>query len=815
MADKSSVIVRFLGDTSSLDRALGRTVAQTEAAGKKMSGLSDGFAKIGTVGLGAVAVGIGAAVKMGIDWQAQMTTLQTGAGESAKNIGLVSQGLLDMAGQVGTSATDLASGMYMVESAGYHGAAGLQVLKAAAEGAKVGNADMETVANAVTSALNAYHLKASDAATVTNTLIATVASGKMHMQDLAGALGNVLPIASTAGIGLTEVGAALATMTMQGVDANTAATYLRQTIGKLNVLTKAQSDEMKSLGLNAVDLSKNMGKRGLAGTLQLMTDAIVHKMGPSGTVMIEHLKKLAAHTTNFQKALLQLPPAQQTYVAALATMMGGVKTLQGALLLTGANMSTFKGNIKAIGAAAAEGGGKIKGWSEVQKDLSTQIARVVEGAKAWATELGMDLIPYIQKAIDWGQQHADLLKKAAEVFAVVIAAAMAYKVALVALSVGQAVFSALRLAYLTAATAAGSLTAAQNLASLSYEGSTASVWLYTAATKAAAIGQWLMNAALAANPIVWVIAAIAALVAAVVLAYQHVGWFRDFVNKAWADVRAAFGVLRDAGAAALHAVAAAIGWVRGVFDDVVNWFKQRMAFFVGLFALAMPAVMVIILAFRFLQAHGAQIWAAITATLSAAWEHISSVFATVVGVMRRGWTAAWAVIESVARAVWNDAVKPIFDAIATVVGLLVAGLKVLGSVWSTIWGGIKAVILDVWGVIKPILDKIGGAISAIGGGIGKVASVVGSIGSGVGNAISGVGHLLGFADGGVVPGPKGAPMLAVVHGGERVLSTKEQAQGGSGSPLIGHLEIKNYHPVTDTQSIQAGLRQAAFLMGVA
>jgi hypothetical protein len=36
--------------------------------------------------------------------------------------------------------------------------------------------------------------------------------------------------------------------------------------------------------------------------------------------------------------------------------------------------------------------------------------------------------------------------------------------------------------------------------------------------------------------------------------------------------------------------------------------------------------------------------------------------------------------------------------------------------------------------------------------------------------------LLGFAEGGEVPGPRGAPQLAVVHGGERVLSLADQAK---------------------------------------
>src|SRR5439155_4756198 len=122
--------------------------------------------------------------QMAGDFQAGMTSLVTGAGESQKNIQMVSNGLLGLATQTGTSTKQLTDGMYMIESAGYHGADGLKVLQASAEGAKVGAANLADVANGVTTALTDYHMPASQAVSVTNDLIATVASGKTHMQDL-------------------------------------------------------------------------------------------------------------------------------------------------------------------------------------------------------------------------------------------------------------------------------------------------------------------------------------------------------------------------------------------------------------------------------------------------------------------------------------------------------------------------------------------------------------------------------------------------------------------------------------------------------
>src|SRR5579875_2566598 len=88
----------------------------------------------GAAAAGAALVGIGVqSVQMAGDFQAGMTSLVTGAGEAQSNLQMVSQGILNMAVSTGTSTQQLTAGMYMIESAGYHGAAGLNVLQAAAE----------------------------------------------------------------------------------------------------------------------------------------------------------------------------------------------------------------------------------------------------------------------------------------------------------------------------------------------------------------------------------------------------------------------------------------------------------------------------------------------------------------------------------------------------------------------------------------------------------------------------------------------------------------------------------------------------------
>jgi TP901 family phage tail tape measure protein len=444
MAGELPVFVTLKATIADFQAKMGIARGELDKLEKKHTSTSQVLAKTGGLAMaaiagGAAAVGV-ASVKMAGDFQESMTSLVTGAGESQANIKKVSDGILAMAPKVGESTSQLASGMYMIESAGYHGASGLNVLQAAAEGAKVGSADLGTVADAVTTALNDYKLPASQAATVTSQLVATVAAGKTHMQDLAGALASVLPAASAANISLGQVLGAMATMTSKGTPAADAATYLRQTILQLSNPSAKAATEMKGLGLNAVDISSHLGERGLTGTLKILTDAIQAKMGPAGTVMIDALQKSAGKTTDFQKVLANLPPAQQTFIGALADMVGGTKSMQAALELTGASADTFQGNVKTISTTTADAKGNVQGWSDVQKDFNQKLAEAKASVEVMAIKLGTQLIPVIEnvvkwvgQAVTWFQKHKDVaLLVASVVGGVLVVAIAAYTINMIA-----------------------------------------------------------------------------------------------------------------------------------------------------------------------------------------------------------------------------------------------------------------------------------------------------------------------------------------------------------------------------------------------
>jgi TP901 family phage tail tape measure protein len=232
--------------------AVGRA---SEETGKKLNTALT----VGAVAAGAAIIGVGvAAVHMAGDFEAGKTTLVTGAGELEKNLGMIGAGILKTSVDTGTSTKALTDSMFLIESANYRGAAGLTVLQIAAEGAKVGVADLTQVTDVLTTALHDYHLPASQATNVMNSLIEAVKNGKMHMDDLNQSLTNTLPVAAAYHISLSNVEGALSVMAAAGDRGASAGTHLAMMFKMLESPSGKASKEMAAMGINSIDLAKTL-----------------------------------------------------------------------------------------------------------------------------------------------------------------------------------------------------------------------------------------------------------------------------------------------------------------------------------------------------------------------------------------------------------------------------------------------------------------------------------------------------------------------------------------------------------------------------
>ncbi len=422
------------------------------SAKKKAEETGSAFTKIATIGAVAGVVVAGAAVKMAADFESATTRLITSAGETEKNIGTVRDGLLEMAGQVGFTAEELAKGMYTVESAGFHGAEGLTVLKAAAQGAKAENADLKTTTDAVTTSLLDYHQGADKAALVMSQLVTGVSKGKTTLEELAGSLHNITPLAANMHIAFSDVVGALSSMTAHGVSADQASQNLASTLRSLIKPTAQQTNELAGLGFNAAKLSDDLGSKGLTGTVKEISDVILSKMGPSGKVMLDSLNTSARAAQDADIAFKTLQPATQNlatefkngaagskgfaeatkglsedqrvqlaqweklykatqgfntilkgggaevqnYTQALGMAMGTSEGLNTALMLTGENAQTVQDNVKAVADTVTEEGNAVAGTAAVHDTLNQQLSDIKGSASAMMISLGDLLLPVIK-----------------------------------------------------------------------------------------------------------------------------------------------------------------------------------------------------------------------------------------------------------------------------------------------------------------------------------------------------------------------------------------------------------------------------------
>jgi TP901 family phage tail tape measure protein len=321
---------------------------------------------IGLLSAAALAAGF-AAVKMAGDFQQGLTVLSTGAGEAQKNLQMVGDGLKQISIDTGTSTDQLLKGMFMIESGGYHAQQGLDVMRVAAEGARLENADLGAVSFSLTGLLHDYGMASTQAAAAMNALIVTESSGKMRMQDLTTSLGNVLPLAATLGVAFPQIGAAIAVMTNANMTARRATQNLNFELRALSAPSAVAVKAMESVGLSAQQVRDTLTKQGLDAAIQLITVAVGQTF-PKGSV---------------------------AWTEAMKAINGGATGLNVALMLSGTHMKEFQADVTKITAAMNQGKAGVMGWAQVQDTFNFKMSQLHDAVNVALIDLGEKLLPVL------------------------------------------------------------------------------------------------------------------------------------------------------------------------------------------------------------------------------------------------------------------------------------------------------------------------------------------------------------------------------------------------------------------------------------
>ncbi|GAA4626868.1 hypothetical protein GCM10023196_036870 [Actinoallomurus vinaceus] len=666
------------------------------------SSLYGGMQELGKGVLLAGAAFTAYGVKSAADFQTQIMRLKTSAGETGDLIGgrftgnlrTASDALLKMSVETGTSTKELTAGMYMVSSAGYTVAkGGLTVMGVAARGARAEMAPLRDVTNALTTVMRDYNVQPREAARVMNAMTVTVGQGKMAMADFAAAISTVSPLAAQAHISFAELGGAMATLTQHGASAREATFQLAAVIRNLEKPNLQAVKEMDRLGISATDVSQNLGKRGLVGTLDMLTQAIARSMDKkSGQILISALNNSKLAAQNAAIALKHLPPdvqrmaksfengtitakewakyvqglppltanlasqfataskrahgfsdllksgspLAQSYMDALGRMTGGTNAMRAALQLTGHSLQDTQENVKAVSAAWGQGGGSVKGFSDVQKTLNFQMAQAGQEIHAVAIQLGQMLLPVVTAVVGWLAKHTWAIKALAVILGTVAVAAVV------------------------------ALTAAI----------------------------WQMNAALLANPITWivlaVVAAMALVVGAIWYAWTRFAWFRSAVQAVWKAIKVSAEVVWRAIEAIFHRFTQGpLKWLQSQLKVFSNWWHRNG---------------------EEVKQVASETWRAVSSVVVTAtriwWDGYLKPTLT---IMAGAWKLVWGIVVDALKIAWHYIRDVVTLGIHQVLDIIAIVMDLLTGKWGKAWSNVKKLASDTFkGTIKIIKDFASG-----------------------------------------------------------------------------------------------------------
>jgi TP901 family phage tail tape measure protein len=270
--------VEIIGSSKSLQAALGRSSASLTGFSAKADRVGRGLTTTGrtltrNMTLPIVAAGA-AATKMALDFDTAMNHVQALTGASAAQTKRWGDQILALAPKIGQSPQQLAEALYFVASSGAKVNQVLPITAASARAAASGMGDAQTVAQLLTSAINAYGPSALSAKKATDILTESIKVGKAEPQDFAQNLGKVIPVAQNMGVSFAEVSALTANLTNTGLDAATATTGLRNAMLKLLAPTAASTKELQKIGLSVADVQNEVKTKGLLSTLQDLSNRV-------------------------------------------------------------------------------------------------------------------------------------------------------------------------------------------------------------------------------------------------------------------------------------------------------------------------------------------------------------------------------------------------------------------------------------------------------------------------------------------------------------------------------------------------------------
>lgn len=686
--------------------------------------------------------------------------------------------------EMGIGFEEYSAAVYESMSSGIDQADAIQFATKMAKLAKGGFTDMATATDVVTTAINAYGLGIEDTDAIMDTLINTQDLGKTTVDELAGSMGSVIPIAQAQGVSFDQLASGYAILTSNGIATAEAGTYMKAMFGELG---KAGSDvdkilrtetgksfsELQAAGMSTGDVlailqthAENAGLKmsDLFGSSEAGASALVLSKD-SGEAFNETLVKMqgAAGATDESFKKMNDTTGAKTQ-KAWVTMQNAAAEMGDVLLPIISKLLTFVAGLVE----------KFANLSPAAQMVIMVIAGIVAVVGPLLVVISM-LIPLFLLVtgtmVAWGAAILGI------VAIVVVVAYMIYKywdeIKAFTIAVFTAIWDFMKICWEGIKTAFSvSLEFVKSVISVAWNWittTTMSVWT--------AITGFLSG--------VWS--------AIIGFATPIFNGIKNFIAGVW------------------NAISSVVMSVWGFISQYLQAIWQSMLFIVTPIFNAIKTYITGV--WDGIKSVTSSVWNGIKAAIMIVWLLIKSGATTVFNAIKSFITGVWNGIKSVSSSVWNAIKGVVMGPINSLKSTAVSAFTALASAVGRIWGGIKSTASSVFNGIKTVImgivNAITGAVGRAWGGMkGTAVSAFNGLKGAIRSVLNGIISIINRMIGGFntpaiamnkLPGVS-APLipkipsldvgtnfvakdgLAMIHAGEAVVPKKYNPAAGGTSP---------------------------------
>ena len=663
-----------------------------------------------------------------------------------------------MGAETAFSASECAEALNYLALAGYDTEQMCNTLPTVLNLAAAGDIALADASDMVTDAMSALGMGVDEAETMVDQMAKTASTTNTSVAQLGEGILTIGATAKSIKGGTAELNTALGILANNGIKGAEGGTHLRNIILSLQNPTDKAAAQMEALGISVYDSEGNM---------RSMNDIL----------------------GDLNKSMDGMTSAEKSNIIGTIFNKTDLSSVNALLANTGSTWDSLQKSI-------TESGGAAQQMADTQLDnLQGQITILKSALEGLAISFGELLMPAIKQIVGWVQKFVDWLNGLSEGTkkTVVTIALLAAALGPVLIVIGKVI------------SAVGTImTVVPKIAGV----------INTVKGAFAAL-----NTTMLANPIVLIIAAIAALVAAFIYLWNNCDGFRQFWIDLWENVKQVAITVWNAIKEFFSQVWEAI---KTIFSTVFEVIKTLVTTYFNLYKTIIQTV------FNVIKTVITTIWEAIKGVFTTVFNVIKTLVTTYFNIYKTIIQTVLTIIQTVITTVWNtiktviitvlNAIKTIFstvwNAIKTIISAVVSGIKglitgdftaVKNSI-TTIMNTIKSTITTIWNTIRStvstVLGAIKGAVTSVFNGIvnavkGAMGNVLNAVKTGFSNVKN---HITGLASQAFTWGKD--LVMGIVNGIKSCIGAVGDAVKGVADKIKSflHFSVPDEGPLTDYES---------------